>query len=288
MGLKILITGGRGMLATDFARVAADQGFEVVSLGRQELDVTKADQVAKALEGLTPQYVFHTVGLLVDPCERDPAEGYRVHAWATGCLARHCQRIGATLVNISTCGMFGDERRYYSEYDPVLLKTQYARSKYLAEEAAALHCERTFNIRPGWMFGGTPEHKKNFVFQRYLEAKQKPVLRSAGDKFGSPTFTEDISRRILDLIRSEEYGVYHITNQGGSSRYDYVKRILEAFGSPSKVEMVDSSAFARLAPVPDCEMLDNLNARFLGLPPLPPWEEAVDRYVRKLQAEFGL
>ena len=288
MGLKILITGGKGMLATDFARVAGARGYEVVSLGREELDVTRADQVGKALEGLRPDYVFHTVGLLVDPCERDPGEGYRVHTWATGCLARHCHRIGGTLINISTCGLFGDERRYYSEYDPVALKTSYARSKHLAELAASRHCLRTFNIRPGWMFGATPGHKKNFVYQRYLESKAKPVLKSAGDKFGCPTFTEDISGAILDLVRTEEYGLYHLTNQGGASRYEYVQRILKAFGSSSRVEMVDSSAFARLAPVPDCETLDNMNARFLGLPALPPWEEALDRYVRKLQAEFGL
>lgn len=288
MGAKILITGGDGMLAWDFARVAQARGFEVAGLGHSELDVTQPDQVQRVLEGLKPQYVFHTVGLLVDPCERDPSEGYRVHTWATGCLARHCHRIGGTLINISTCGLFGDERRHYSEYDPVQLKTSYAWSKHLAELAASRHCPRTFNIRPGWMFGATPGHKKNFVYQRYLESKAKPVLKSAGDKFGCPTFTEDISGAILDLVRTEEYGLYHLTNQGGASRYEYVKRILEAFGSPSKVEMVDSSAFARLAPVPDCEMLDNMNARFLGLPALAPWQEALDRYVKQLKHECGL
>lgn len=286
MALKILITGGHGMLATDFARVAAARGYEVVSLGREELDVTQADQVKKALEGLRPNCVLHTVGLLVDPCERDPGEGYRVHTWATGCLARHCQRIGGTFINISTCGLFGDEVRYYSECDSVRIKTQYARSKYLAELAATEHCQRTYNIRPGWLFGGTLQHKKNFVFQRYLEAQRKAVVQSAGDKFGSPTFTEDLSCKLIDLLESGEYGLYHVTNGGGGSRYDYVKRILDAFGSTATVEKVDSSAFPRVAPTPACEMLDNCSLRWLGLSALPPWEDAIDRYVGTLKASL--
>lgn len=281
----MLITGGQGMLATDLARVAEGRGFEVASLSHGELDVTQPRQVRDALEGLRPAYVIHTVGLTVDSCETNPQEGDRVHAWATGCIARHCQRLGSTLVHFSTCGLFGDERRFYSEYDRVQLKTHYARSKHLGELAASEHCERTYNVRPGWMFGGSPSHKKNFVFRRYEEARREPVLRSAGDKFGSPTYTVDLAGKLLELLETEEYGVYHISNEGGGSRFEYVKCIVEAFGLSTPVEMVDSSSFPRPSPVPTSEMLENLNLRFLGLQPLEPWQDAIRRYVSKLKRE---
>lgn len=276
------------MLATDLARIGEEKGYEVNSLGREQLDVTQASQVRDALEGLKPDYVVHMAGLGVDFCEVNPEEGYRVHTWATGRIARHCQRMGATLLHVSTCGLFGDEVRFYSEYDPVTLKTKYAHSKFLAEQAAQDHCERTYNVRPGWLFGGTPGHKKNFVFQRFEEARGQPVLKSVGDKFGSPTYTVDLAVKLLELLTTEEYGLYHITNEGGGSRYEYVKCIVDAFGLPTSVEMVDSSFYPRPSPVPGSEMLENLKLKFLGLARLEPWQDAIQRYVQILKGGVRL
>ena len=271
------------MLATDLAKAAAIGGYEVIGVSHAELDVTQADQVRQTLEQVQPDVVVNTPGIAVDTCEERPEEGYRIHTWAAGLVARQCQRIGASLVYISTCGLFGDEIKSYSEYDPVHLKTQYARSKLLGEQAACQACERTFIIRPGWLFGGTVAHRRNFVYQRFLEAQREPVVTSANDKFGSPTFTEDLARKILELAGTNEYGPYHVTNDGGASRYEYVKCIVEAFGLDTPVEPVDSSSFVRRAPVPDCEMLENLNLKFLGLESLPPWQEAIHRYVALLK-----
>jgi dTDP-4-dehydrorhamnose reductase len=90
----------------------------------------------------------------------------------------------------------------------------------------------------------------------------------------------EMAGKILELVATEEYGLYHVTNEGGCSRYDYVKAIVEAFGLTTPVEPVGSSAFPRLASVPDCEILDNLNLRLVGLAPMEPWQEAIQRYVR--------
>lgn len=275
------------MFATDLAREAGRAGLDVISLSHQRLDVTRGDQVAEALDGIRPDYVVNTAGLGVDYTETHPEEGYRVHSWGAGCLAQHSRRINATLVHLSTCGLFGDEVRFYSEYDPVTLKTKYARSKHLGELEARAQWWRLYVVRCGWLFGGGPEHPRNFVYQRYKEAKEKPVLRSAGDKHGSPTYTVDLARKVLELLGTEQYGVYHISNQGGGSRYDYVRCILEAFGLDTHLEMVDSSAFPRTADTPASEMLDNLNLRFLGLDPLEPWQEAIGRYVGHLKSEVG-
>lgn len=280
---RVLITGGKGMFASDCARLMEQSAFAVVALSHQQLDVTNRQQVIAAMQEVKPAIVVHTVGLSVDDCELHPAEAHRVHVWGTGLIARHCERVGAVLVNISTCGLFGDEKKFYAEYDLPSLKTHYARSKYLAEREAVHHCSRTFTVRPGWLFGGALEHKKNFVYQRYLEARRKDVLHSANDKFGCPTWTEDLVRGIIEVIETEEYGLYHLTNADGGSRYDYVKAIVDAFGLSTVVEAVDSHAYPRPAPVPACELLANQRRSFLGLAPLPPWRDAVERYVVRLK-----
>ena len=283
MAKKVLITGSQGMLATDMARVWTGSGYQAVGLSHAQLDVTSASQVSEALEQTRPDIVVYTPGLGVDTCEQEPEKGYRLHTWAPAQMARRCESLGATFVYISTCGLFGDEVRFYSEYEPVQTKTQYARSKFLGEQASTQACQRTFVIRPGWLFGGTPSHQRNFVFQRFLEAKKESVIRSAGDKFGSPTSTEELAAKILEIVDTREYGLYHVTNTGRASRYEYVKCIVEAFGLDTTVEAVDSSSFLRAAPVPDCELLDNLNIKFLGLEPLAPWQDAIERYVRSLE-----
>jgi dTDP-4-dehydrorhamnose reductase len=284
---KLLITGSQGMFASDLTRVASEEGYEVIGLPHGELDVTDAEQVRGAIEGHAPDLVVNTPGANVDACEEQPEVGYRLHTWAGQIVARQCQRTGAAFVYMSTCGLFGDENRAHSEYDPVELKTQYARSKYLGEQVAREACDRTLVIRPGWLFGGDPEHQRNFVYQRYLEAQRQPVLRSASDKFGSPTNTGDLAKIILKLANAEEYGLYHVTNQGSGSRYDYVKCIVEAFGLDNQVEPIDSSAFPRSAPVPDCEILEDLNLKFLGLAQPEPWQEAIHRYAKLLQSHIA-
>ena len=281
---RLLVTGGGGMLATDLARVAGARGHTVIAPERQELDVTDPAGVHAAVERFRPDAVVQAVGLAVDFCEEQREEALRVHAWGTACVARECERVGAAFVSVSSCGLFGDEVRFYDEYDTPILKTEYARSKHEGERLALASCRRVYVVRPGWLFGGTPAHARNFVARRWEEAHRVPVLRSAGDKFGSPTFTEDLAARILDLLDTDAYGLYHVTNSGGGSRYDYVRHIVESFALTTQVEKVDSSHHLRSAPVPACEMLENLNTRFLGLPPLAPWQEAVERYVRHLRA----
>jgi len=273
------------MLATDLARAAEGRAWIVTRLTHRELDVTHAANVRAAVQGLRPDAVVQTVGIAVDFCEEHPEEAQRVHTWGTACVARECERVGAAFVGVSTCGLFGDDIRFYSEYDTPILKTQYARSKHEAERLAQTLCRRTYVVRPGWLFGGTPGHARNFVVRRWEEARRGAVVRSAGDKFGSPTFTEDLAHRVLDLLDSEAYGVYHVSNAGGGSRFDYVRGIVEAFGLGTPVEKVDSAHYPRAAAVPACEMLDNVNTRFLGLPPLPPWQEAIARYIAALRRD---
>jgi len=285
---KMLITGGRGMLASDLAKsMQAESGWEIHALSRSEMDVTDAAQVRRAVEGIRPDVVVHTAVLHVDAAEDDPEKAYLLNAWATRLLARACDRVGATLVYISTCGLFGHEQKGYTEYDPVILKTVYARSKYEGEVYVNQHCERHYIVRPGWLFGGSISHAKNFVVKRYEEAKSKTDVSSACDKFGTPTYTGDLARGISSLLETGEYGVYHVANGGAASRVEYVRHIIECFGLKTNVSEVESSHFPRKANVPDCEVLDCLNMRYVGLPGLPDWREAIAAYIGEIRADIG-
>ena len=288
MKRRLLIIGGSGMLASDLAREAESRGFDVRPLSHQELDVTSPEMVSAVLDAIRPQYIAYTAGIGVDYCEEHPEEAYQVHAWGVSCVARHAERIGAVLAYVSSCGLFGDDRRFYNEYDPVVLKNRYAHSKYAGELSAMRTCGRLYVIRPGWLFGGDPTHKRNFVFQRFKEAQEKSVLESASDKFGCPTYTVDLAREILDLFETDQFGTYHVTNADGCSRFEYVRSIIDAFGLRTAVQPVDSSHFPRAAPTPDSEMLANLNLRFLGREQLPPWQDAIQRYVQSLRLSLRL
>jgi len=284
---RILLTGADGMLAADLAGYLATQaGWEMTALTRAQLDITRRADVASALSALKPDAVIHAAAMTnVDDCENRRDEAFRVNGYGTENIAYYAHKAQARLVYISSCGLFGDEIKPYAEYDPVVLKTVYARSKYFGEEKTREWSRRSYIVRPGWLFGGTKAHRKNFVYNRMKEALQAPRMQSAADKFGCPTYTRHLARTILSLIETDEYGVYHLTNGGYGSRFDYVSEILRSFGLTTTLEAADSSQFPRPAPVPDCEILHNHRLTLTGLPALPDWREALDEYVCRLKRE---
>lgn len=283
---RILITGGGGMLASELENFYCRKGRKIFAPTHLELDVLNISKVRDAVSSLKPDYVFHTACLHVDASEENPQLAFRLNSEASKNLSSICSEFGAVFVYISSCGYFGDGVRYYAESDPVVLKTVYARSKYEGEQSAMQANKKTFAIRPGWLFGGRTTHKKNFVYQRYREAKASSVMKSACDKYGCPTYTDDLVGKIEELIKTEQFGLYHLTNSGGCTRAQYLKKIIESCGLTTEVKEVDSSFFPRKANTPNCELLDNSNLKSLGLSPMPPWEEAIERYAKIMLKEI--
>ena len=286
MKKKIFITGGGGMLACEIEKFYLKKGCKVLAPSHKELDVLDSVSVKKAVSSFKPRYIFHTAALHVEACEDNPELAFQVNSWATQNLARICSKVKTTLIYISSCGYFGDEIKYYSEYDPVVLKTVYARSKYQGEVLAIKECKNTYAIRPGWLFGGSINHKKNFVYQRYLEAKKSESLKSANDKYGCPTYVADLVIKIDQILQTQNPGLYHVTNSGGCTRFEYIKKIIDCCALKTKVMPVDSSHFSRKANVPNSELLCNWNLKYLDLSPMPPWEDAIERYVKIMLKEI--
>lgn len=283
--MKIFITGGGGMLASQIEEFYRQKGYEILAPSHVELDMLNDVLLREAISSFKPDYVFHTAALHVNDSEENPELAFRINSEASEKLACLCFEFDAVLIYISSCGYFGDEIKYYSESDAVELKTVYARTKYKGEQLAIQANEKTFAIRPGWLFGGKIAHKKNFMYQRYLEARMSSVVKSASDKYGSPTYVGDFVRKMEEIIETGKFGLYHLTNSKGCSRAQYVKKIIKSCNLSAIIEEVDSSYFPRKADTPNCELLDNLNLANLGLTPMPPWEEAIERYARIMLKE---
>lgn len=276
------------MLATEIMSYFGGlKAYAVEGLGHDQLDVGSMVDVQEALDRHRPAVVVNTAAMHVEDCEDDPQKAWVVNTLGARNLAVACTSIGATIVHISTGGLFGDEIREYHEYDPVELKTSYAKSKWRGEEEVRRSCENHYVLRLGWLYGGDIEHTKNFVAARYRECQKNIIVESANDKFGSPTYTGDVARWICYLLDSHKFGLYHISNSGGCSRAEYVGRIIQEFGLPNQIVGVDSSQFPRKADVPDCEMLTSLNLEKEGFPQLPQWEESLSRYVQSIRGRFS-
>lgn len=288
MKKKLLITGGNGMLASSINDIIIDQ-YNILKLNKGDLDITDFKRVEEVIINFKPNYIIHTAALTnVDLCEDQKQLALKINGIGTENVSKCCEIVDAKMVYISTCGLFGDEIRAYNENDSVVLKTEYAKSKYYGEKAVEKICEKAFIVRPGWLFGGSKNHKKNFVYNRYLEAKNKDIIISAADKFGCPTYTLDLANKIVDLLETDNYGLYHVSNYGSASRYSYVKKIINSFKLNIKVEKGDSTSFKRSAPVPDCEIIENMNLKLQGFELLPDWENAIERYVHDLKLELNI
>jgi dTDP-4-dehydrorhamnose reductase len=280
--VKILVTGAGGMLGSDFCLMLAQSNHEVVAHMREELDVRRLDQVRQLISTARPSCVIHTAAFTnVDESERNPEAAYAANTLGAWNVALACAETQAVMVYVSSCGIFdGRKAEPYTEFDQPAPLTHYHRSKYLGEQMVAAHCRQHFIVRPGWLFGGSIQHSRNFVEARRREALAKPELVSANDKFGSPTYTMDFAGQVIELIETKAYGTYHVAGVGSASRYEYVREIIKQLGSPTEVRPVGSDFFPRSAPVPESEALDNVCLKLRGILRMRPWQEAIEDYVK--------
>jgi dTDP-4-dehydrorhamnose reductase len=272
------------MLGSDFCPLFS-QKHEVVATDINELDVRDPAAVLKWSKDVKPDVIAHLAAATeVDECERNPDLAYATNAIGTRNIALACQQIGATLVYISTHSIFdGTKCEPYTEFDTPNPLSHYSRAKYAGEEYVRSMLNRYYIVRAGWMFGGRTEDKK-FVAKIIAAARSKPFLTIVDDKFGSPTYTADMSRGILNLIERGWYGTYHMVNTGGyCNRLEYAQAILDYAGVRScELRPVSSAAFPLAAPRPRMEAGRNYNLDLMGSNWMRPWRTALQEYVQQL------
>lgn len=284
-GLKALVTGGKGMMGNDLCRELQRQGYEVLVTDIQEMDVREPEVVLRTVRQFAPDIVYHLAALTdVDGCEREPDQAYRTNTVGTQIVALACQALNVPLVYISTISVFdGTKCEPYTEFDIPNPQSWYSRSKYEGEKIVERLLTRYYIVRAGWMFGGGPEDKK-FVAKIIERAKASSELKIVDDKFGSPTYTLDISRAVIQISQTGWYGVYHSVNTGQPcSRYEFAQKIMESAGiSTCRLQPVNSAQFPLPAPRPRMEGARNLHAELMQLNLMRPWPVALHEYITQV------
>lgn len=271
--MRYLITGASGMLGTDLQKVLA--GRDITALGRADLDVTDLDAVRAAVSG--HDVIINAAAYTkVDDAESHEDDAFAVNATGAKNLAIAAHASGATLVQVSTDYVFkGDATAPYAEDTPREPLSAYGRTKGAGEEAAlSENPDGTYIVRTAWLYG---EHGPNFAATMVRLAGSHPTVSVVTDQLGQPTWTADLAKQIVALVDSNApAGVYHGTNSGEASWFDFTKAIFEEVGlDPERVQPTDSSAFVRPAPRPAYSVLGHDAWVKAGLPPMRHWREAL-------------
>ncbi|MEK6715224.1 MAG: dTDP-4-dehydrorhamnose reductase [Candidatus Omnitrophota bacterium] len=289
--MKCIVTGANGMLGNALCPLLSEKGYEVFAtdinisnINIELLDVRDFENVKKYISRVNPDIIFHLAAETdVDKCEIEVKHAYKTNVLGTENIVFNCMSYDIPLVYISTCSVFdGKKREPYNEFDIPNPISVYSKTKHKGEQIVSQLLNRFFIFRAGWMIGGGIKDKK-FVAKIIELLKDKKELSVVNDKFGSPTFTNDFSRKIAQVIDTERYGLYHVTNKGVASRFDIACKIVEILNKNEvAVKPISSAAFPLPAPRPDSEASNNFKLQLLEMDDLPHWEKALRDYISKL------
>ena len=278
--MRVVITGALGQLGRQL--VAAFAGHQILEVDLPAFDVARRT-TADELAAWQPDLVVHAAAYTdVDGCEKDPELAFRVNAVGAQNVALAAQRAGAALLHISTNEVFDGARRdLYREWDQPNPLGVYARSKAAAEQIIRDLLDRFYIVRIAWLFGPAGV---NFVTKILASAEKHGALRVAADKFGNPTYATDTAVAMAKLAATGHYGVYHLTNSGFCSRYEFAREVMRLAGRPDlPITPILSADWPRPSRPPLHSVLANTNAAALGIV-LRPWQEALADYVALLRS----
>ncbi len=280
--MRVLITGGGGQLARELQRALA--GHAVTAPTRRELDVTNETRVRTAVHGFRPDVIIHTAALTdTARCEREPLRAQQVNAIGTLNVAGAACEVGACFVYISTNEVFdGSKRSPYEESDGPNPVNAYGYSKLCGERAVVERCPRYYVVRTAWLYGDSDHH---FPAKLLRAAADSRELRVVNDEVATPTWCRDLADAVIRLVTSEApSGVYHLTNAGEASRYEWALRIIEWARADVRVTPVTSREYRNGADgprKPPYSVLANTAGARVGVV-LRDWREAFDEFAASL------
>jgi len=278
---KIFVTGADGMLGRSLTPVLEEEN-EIFTSDLPETDIRDTDLIIRKIVGFNPDFVIHLASMTdVDVCEQNPDEAFRVNSLGTRNVALASRKSNAVMVYVSTGSVYnGKKETPYTEYDNPDPISVYGLSKYHGELYLRDILNRFYIFYTCWLFGGGREDKK-FVPKILDLARQKKHLDIVSDKFGAPTYTNDLARVIADFIKTGYYGKYHSANYGCVNRYEVAKEILDIAGiTDCKLTPVSSDRFPLPAPRPRMEALRNDNFELMNRKPMRNWKEALNEYIK--------
>lgn len=279
--MKVLVTGVKGQLGYDVADELAKRGTEVVGVDVDEMDITDEAAVRRVILGASPDAVIHCAAYTaVDAAEDNEEMCRRVNADGTRYIADVCKELDIKMLYISTDYVFdGQGTRPWEPDDERKPLSVYGQTKYEGELAVQNTLDKYFIVRITWTFG---VNGKNFVKTMLRLAETNNRITVVNDQYGSPTATADLAVLLSDMIETEKYGIYHATNEGICTWYEFTCEIFRQAGIDVEVVPVTSEEYNAKAKRPANSRMskDKLDAN--GFKRLPPWQDALTRYLTKL------
>lgn len=289
--MKVLVTGVKGQLGFDVVNELNKRGHVAVGVDIDEMDITDTTSVNSVIKETNPDAVIHCAAwTAVDAAEdAENIEKVRlVNATGTENIAKVCKELDCKMIYISTDYVFdGEGTRPWEPDDERSPLNIYGQTKYEGELAVEKHLSKYYIVRIAWVFG---VNGKNFIKTMLNLGKTRDALTVVSDQIGTPTYTYDLARLLVDMAETDKYGRYHATNEGGYiSWYDFTCEIMKqaseynpVYGNVS-VSPVDSSAYPAKAKRPANSRMDKSKLVTNGFKPLPTWQDALSRYLKEIE-----
>ena len=290
--MKVLVTGVKGQLGHDVMNELAKRGYEGVGVDVAEMDITDAEAVRRVMEEVRPDKMVHCAAwTAVDAAEDETEMCRKVNAEGTENIARMCGEMDIPMIYLSTDYVFDGQGTEpwlpdCKDYKPLNV---YGETKLAGELAVSENLEKYFIVRIAWVFG---KNGKNFIKTMLNLGKTHDTLTVVSDQIGTPTYTLDLAKLLVDMIETDKYGYYHATNEGGYiSWYDFTKEIFrqaieaghEEYAKVTVKPVTTAEYGASKAKRPFNSRLDKSKLVENGFQPLPTWQDAIKRYLQEIE-----
>ena len=283
--MKVFLIGVDGQLGTDINKYFTGKGIEVHGLvGLEEIDVCDYDTTFRLIKDSSPDLVINTAAFHnVDLCEDKVEESFRVNVAGTKNIASICLELDMPLIHFSTDYVFdGSKDAPYTEDDCPHPLSIYAISKLGGERVVQYVLDKYYLVRLSGLYGHagcTGKGNVNFVEIMLAMSGNKDQVRVVDDQVLTPTSTKDATEKIYELIHTGKYGIYHMTNTGECSWYEFAREIFRLSGRKIEVKPITSQELGAKAIRPAYSVLDNVNLRKAGIKDMRSWKEALEEYI---------
>lgn len=282
--MKVFVTGVKGQLGFDVVNELEKRGHEAIGVDIDEMDITDEESVNRVIKAAAPDAVIHCAAYTAVDAAEDNAELCRkVNACGTEHIAKVCRELDIKMMYISTDYVFnGQGTRPWEPDDKREPLNVYGQTKYEGELAVEENLTKYFIVRIAWVFG---VNGKNFIKTMLNLGQTRDKLTVVADQVGSPTYTYDLARLLVDMIETEKYGSYHATNEGLCSWYEFACEIFKQAGMNVSVEPVDSGRYPAKAKRPMNSRMNKDKLDENGFVRLQSWQDALKRYLEIVHPE---
>lgn len=283
--MRVLVTGVKGQLGYDVVKELEQRGHTAIGVDIEEMDITDETTVDRVITQSMAEVVIHCAAYTaVDAAEDNVGICNKINTEGTENIAKVCKKLDIKMIYISTDYVFdGQGTRPWEPDDKVTEPLNvYGWSKYLGEQAVKKYLEKYYIVRIAWVFG---KNGKNFIRTMLRLGKENGKVSVVEDQIGSPTYTADLAVLLADMAETNRYGIYHATNEGFCSWYEFACEIFHQAGMQVEVTPVTSDAFPSKAKRPFNSRMSKEKLVANGFRKLPAWQDATARYVKLLMEE---